>query len=689
MTTNTMPGLIKYPNLLEPLDLGFTKLRNRTLMGSMHTGLEEAKNGFERLAAFYAERARGGVALIVTGGIGPNPEGGVFQGAAKMTNDEEVEKHKIITSAVHEADGKICMQILHAGRYAYSPALVAPSAIQAPINPFKPKELDEAGIEKQIEDYAVCAQLAQTAGYDGVEIMGSEGYFINQFIVAHTNHRTDQWGGSYENRIRLPIEIVRRVRERVGENFILIYRLSMLDLIEDGSTWEEVVQLAKEIEKAGATIINTGIGWHEARVPTIATSVPRGAFTKVTARLKGEVSIPLVTTNRINMPDVAEKILAEGDADMVSMARPFLADADLVLKASEDRAEEINTCIGCNQACLDHTFGGKLTSCLVNPRACHETELTYVKTASPKSIAVVGAGPAGMAFASVAAERGHKVALFDAGKEVGGQFNIAKLIPGKEEFYETLRYYRVMLDKHGVDVRLETRVSVDDLKAGNFDEVVLATGVAPRTPDIEGIDHPKVIGYLDALLERKPVGQKVAVVGAGGIGFDVSEFIVHKGTSAALDAGHFMREWGVDLTVEHRGGIQGVTPEVPEPAREVFLLQRKSSKVGKNLGKTTGWIHRTSLKNRKVQMMPGVTYRKIDDEGLHITVTPKGAEQGEDRVLPVDTIILCAGQEPLRELQSGLEAAGLPVHLIGGSDVAAELDAKRAIDQGSRLAASI
>tara|TARA_R110000822_G_scaffold26568_4_gene79915 strand:- start:2922 stop:4991 length:2070 start_codon:yes stop_codon:yes gene_type:complete len=689
MTTNTMPGLIKYPNLLEPLDLGFTKLRNRTLMGSMHTGLEEAKNGFERLAAFYAERARGGVALIVTGGIGPNPEGGVFQGAAKMTNDEEVEKHKIITSAVHEADGKICMQILHAGRYAYSPALVAPSAIQAPINPFKPKELDEAGIEKQIEDYAVCAQLAQTAGYDGVEIMGSEGYFINQFIVAHTNHRTDQWGGSYENRIRLPIEIVRRVRERVGENFILIYRLSMLDLIEDGSTWEEVVQLAKEIEKAGATIINTGIGWHEARVPTIATSVPRGAFTKVTARLKGEVSIPLVTTNRINMPDVAEKILAEGDADMVSMARPFLADADLVLKASEDRAEEINTCIGCNQACLDHTFGGKLTSCLVNPRACHETELTYVKTASPKSIAVVGAGPAGMAFASVAAERGHKVALFDAGKEVGGQFNIAKLIPGKEEFYETLRYYRVMLDKHGVDVRLETRVSVDDLKAGNFDEVVLATGVAPRTPDIEGIDHPKVIGYLDALLERKPVGQKVAVVGAGGIGFDVSEFIVHKGTSAALDAGHFMREWGVDLTVEHRGGIQGVTPEVPEPAREVFLLQRKSSKVGKNLGKTTGWIHRTSLKNRKVQMMPGVTYRKIDDEGLHITVTPKGAEQGEDRVLPVDTIILCAGQEPLRELQSGLEAAGLRVHLIGGSDVAAELDAKRAIDQGSRLAASI
>jgi 2,4-dienoyl-CoA reductase (NADPH2) len=685
----TAPGMAKYPHLLAPLDLGFTQLRNRTLMGSMHTGLEEAKNGFERLAVFYAERARGGVGLIVTGGIGPNEEGAVYQHAAKMSTEEESDRHKVITQAVHEAGGTICMQILHAGRYAYSPKLVAPSPIQAPINPFKPRELDEEGIQKQIDDYVNCAALAQRAGYDGVEIMGSEGYFINQFIVSHTNHRTDRWGGSYENRIRLPIEIVRRVRERVGERFIIIYRLSMLDLIEDGSTWDEVVHLAKEIEKAGATIINTGIGWHEARVPTIATSVPRAAFTKVTARLKGEVGIPLVTTNRINTPDVAEKVLADGDADMVSMARPFLADGEFVLKAAEGRAEEINTCIGCNQACLDHTFSGKLTSCLVNPRACHETELAYVRTATPKAIAVVGAGPAGLSFATVAAQRGHRVTLFEASGEIGGQFNVAKRIPGKEEFYETLRYFRVMLEKTGVDLRLNTRVSAEDLKAGGFDEVVLATGVTPRVPDIEGIDHPKVIGYLDALLERKPVGRRVAVIGAGGIGFDVSEFLVHQGQSPSLDIQAFMKEWGVDLSVRHRGGIQGVQPEVPAPAREIYLLQRKPSKVGKNLGKTTGWIHRTSLKNRNVTMIPGVTYRRIDDEGLHITITPKGAEHGEDKVLPVDTVVICAGQEPLRELQAGLEAAGLPVHLIGGADVAAELDAKRAINQGARLAAEL
>ncbi|TBW59569.1 NADPH-dependent 2,4-dienoyl-CoA reductase [Marinobacter halodurans] len=682
-------GQARYPNLLAPLDLGFTTLRNRTLMGSMHTGLEERPGGFERMAAFFAERARGGVGLMVTGGIAPNPEGGVGQHAAKMDTEEEAAQHRVVTDAVHEAGGKICMQILHAGRYAYHPELVAPSAIQAPINPFTPKELDEAGIEKQIEDYARCAALAKEAGYDGVEIMGSEGYFINQFIVSHTNHRTDQWGGSYENRIRLPIEVVRRVRERVGERFIIVYRLSMLDLIEDGSTWDEVVQLAREIEKAGATIINTGIGWHEARVPTIATSVPRAAFTKVTARLKGEVGIPLVTTNRINMPDVAEKVLAEGDADMVSMARPFLADADLVRKAEEDRAQEINTCIGCNQACLDHTFSGKLTTCLVNPRACYETELTYVKTATPKQIAVVGAGPAGLAFATVAAERGHKVTLFDAGSEIGGQFNVAKRIPGKEEFYETLRYFRVMLDKHGVEVKLNTRVTVDDLTRDGFDDVVLATGIAPRLPEIEGIDHPKVMGYLDVLLKRREVGRRVAVIGAGGIGFDVSEFLVHEGESPSLNTEHFMQEWGVDLSVAHRGGIQGVNPKVPAPTRDVFLLQRKTTKVGKNLGKTTGWIHRSALKMRNVQMIPGVTYRRIDDQGLHITVTPKGAEQGEDHVLDVDNIVICAGQDPLRELQQGLLDAGQRVHLIGGADVAAELDAKRAINQGSRLAAEI
>ncbi|BBP81993.1 2,4-dienoyl-CoA reductase [Pseudomonas sp. Pc102] len=673
-----------YPNLLAPLDLGFTTLRNRTLMGSMHTGLEEKPNGFERMAAYFAERARGGVGLMVTGGIGPNDEGGVYSGAAKLTTVEEAEKHRIVTQAVHEAGGKICMQILHAGRYAYSPKSVAPSAIQAPINPFKPRELDEEGIEKQIQDFVNCSVLAQKAEYDGVEIMGSEGYFINQFLAAHTNQRTDRWGGSYENRMRLPVEIVRRVREAVGPNFIIIYRLSMLDLVEGGSTWDEIVLLAKAIEAAGATLINTGIGWHEARIPTIATKVPRAAFTKVTAKLKGEVSIPLITTNRINTPEVAEQVLAEGDADMVSMARPFLADPDFVNKAAEGRSDEINTCIGCNQACLDHTFGGKLTSCLVNPRACHETELNYIPTTQVKKIAVVGAGPAGLAAATVAAERGHQVTLFDAAAEIGGQFNVAKRVPGKEEFYETLRYFKRKLETTGVDVRLNTRVGVDDLARGGYDEILLATGIAPRTPEIPGVDNPKVISYLDAILQRKPVGQKVAVIGAGGIGFDVSEFITHEGEATSQNRDAFWKEWGIDGDLEARGGIAGIKAQPHPAAREVFLLQRKKTKVGDGLGKTTGWIHRTGLKNKNVQMLNSVEYLKIDDAGLHIRIA-----EGEPQLLPVDTVVICAGQDPLRELHDGLVAAGQTVHLIGGADVAAELDAKRAINQGSRLAAEL
>lgn len=673
-----------FPHLLAPLDLGFTTLRNRTLMGSMHTGLEEMPNGFERMAAFFAERARGGVGLIVTGGVGPNEEGCVRAGAAKLSTPEEAEEHKVVTQAVHEAGGKICMQILHAGRYAYSPQLIAPSAIQAPINPFTPRELDEEGIEKQIRDFATCASLAQEAGYDGVEIMGSEGYFINQFLVAHTNHRTDRWGGSYENRMRLPVEIVRRVREAVGPNFIIIYRLSMLDLIEGGSTWDEVVMLAKAIEQAGATLINTGIGWHEARIPTIATKVPRAAFTKVTAKLRGQVGIPLVTTNRINTPEIAEQVLAEGDADMVSMARPFLADPDFVNKAAAGRSDTINTCIGCNQACLDHTFSGKLTTCLVNPRACYETELNYIPTAAVKKIAVVGAGPAGLSAATVAAERGHQVTLFDSASEIGGQFNVAKRVPGKEEFYETLRYFGSKLESTGVDVRLNTRVDAKDLLAGGYDEIILATGIAPRTPEIPGIEHPMVIGYLDAILQRKPVGQRVAVIGAGGIGFDVSEFITHQGESTSLDREAFWKEWGIDLGLEARGGIAGIQPAPHAPARQVYLLQRKKSKVGNGLGKTTGWIHRTGLKNKQVQMISAVDYLKVDDQGLHIRVA-----EGEPQVLPVDTVIVCAGQDPLRELQAELEAAGASVHLIGGADVAAELDAKRAINQGSRLAAEL
>ncbi|AKF52386.1 NADH:flavin oxidoreductase, Old Yellow Enzymefamily [Pseudomonas syringae pv. syringae HS191] len=674
-----------YPHLLAPLDLGFTTLRNRTLMGSMHTGLEERPGGFERMATYFAERARGGVGLMVTGGIAPNEEGGVYYGAAKLTNAEEADRHRIVTRAVHEAGGKICLQILHAGRYAYSRKQVAPSAIQAPINPFTPRELDEEGIEKQIADFVTCSTLARSAGYDGVEIMGSEGYFINQFLAAHTNHRTDRWGGSYENRMRLAVEIVRRVREAVGAQFIIIFRLSMLDLVEGGSSWEEIVELAKAVEQAGATLINTGIGWHEARIPTIATKVPRAAFSKVTAKLRGSVNIPLITTNRINTPEVAERILSEGDADMVSMARPFLADPEFVNKAAAGHAERINTCIGCNQACLDHTFGGKLTSCLVNPRACHETELNYLPTLQIRKIAVVGAGPAGLAAATVAAQRGHEVTLFDSASEIGGQFNIAKRVPGKEEFAETLRYFRNKVQETGVQLRLGNRVKAADLLGAGFDEVILATGIAPRTPAIPGIDNPKVLSYLDVILQRKPVGRRVAVIGAGGIGFDVSEFLVHQGVATSLDREAFWKEWGIDTTLQARGGVAGVKPEVHAPARQVFLLQRKSSKVGDGLGKTTGWIHRTGLKNKQVQMLNAVQYLKIDDAGLHIRI----GEDGEEKLLAVDNVVICAGQDPLRELYDDLLNAGQSVHLIGGADVAAELDAKRAIDQGSRLAATL
>jgi 2,4-dienoyl-CoA reductase (NADPH2) len=674
-----------YPHLLAPLDLGFTTLRNRTLMGSMHTGLEERPGGFERMATYFAERARGGVGLMVTGGIAPNEEGGVYDGAAKLTNAEEAEHHRIVTRAVHEAGGKICLQILHAGRYAYSRKQVAPSAIQAPINPFTPRELDEEGIEKQIADFVTCSTLARSAGYDGVEIMGSEGYFINQFLAAHTNHRTDRWGGSYENRMRLAVEIVRRVREAVGAHFIIIFRLSMLDLVEGGSSWEEIVELAKAVEQAGATLINTGIGWHEARIPTIATKVPRAAFSKVTAKLRGSVNIPLITTNRINTPEVAERILSEGDADMVSMARPFLADPEFVNKAAAGHAERINTCIGCNQACLDHTFGGKLTSCLVNPRACHETELNYLPTLQVRKIAVVGAGPAGLAAATVAAQRGHEVTLFDSASEIGGQFNIAKRVPGKEEFAETLRYFRNKVQETGVQLRLGNRVKAADLLGAGFDEVILATGIAPRTPAIPGIDNPMVLSYLDVILQRKPVGRRVAVIGAGGIGFDVSEFLVHQGVATSLDREAFWKEWGIDTTLQARGGVAGVKPEVHAPARQVFLLQRKSSKVGDGLGKTTGWIHRTGLKNKQVQMLNAVQYLKIDDAVLHIRI----GEDGEEKLLAVDNVVICAGQDPLRELYDELLNGGQSVHLIGGADVAAELDAKRAIDQGSRLAATL
>jgi len=648
------------------------------IMGSMHVGLEEAKNGFERMAAFYAERARGGVALMVTGGIAPNDRARPMPGGARMTTPQEAEQHKVVTDAVHAVGGKICMQILHFGRYAYHPELVAPSAIKAPINPFRPHALSTEEVEQTIDDFVRAASLAQSAGYDGVEIMGSEGYLINEFIAAHTNHREDAWGGSYENRIRFPLEIVRRTRARVGPNFIVIFRLSMLDLVEGGSTLDEVVQLAQALEAAGVTILNTGIGWHEARVPTIATKVPRAAFAWVTQQLKGKVRIPLVATNRINTPEVAEQVLADGMADMVSMARPFLADPDFMNKAAQGRADEINTCIGCNQACLDHTFGGKITSCLVNPRACHETLMVETPAPTKERIAVVGAGPAGLAFATTAARRGLDVTLFDAASEIGGQFNIAKQIPGKEEFYETLRYFGKQITLTGVTLKLAHKVSAQSLLDAGFTQVVLATGVTPRKPDIEGIDHPKVRGYLDVLRDKCEVGKTVAVVGAGGIGFDVAEYLLHEGASPSQDKAKFFTEWGVDTTHSTPGGLQAA--HIEKSPRKVYLLQRKASKVGDGLGKTTGWIHRTSLKNREVDMLNNVSYRKVDDEGLHITVGDK------DITIPADTVVLCAGQEPQRELQEALQAAGCTVHLIGGAFKAAELDAKHAIKQGTELA---
>ena len=669
-----------FPHLLEPLDLGFTQIRNRLLMGSMHTGLEDIPGSHERMASFYAERARGGVGLIVTGGFMAS-QYCLPPGVKPLYEQEgQVQNHRKITDAVHSEHGKICLQILHTGRYSRTENLIAPSPIKAPINRFVPQEATHEQILGEIDAFVRFAAFSQEAGYDGVEIMGSEGYFINEFIAARTNQRKDQWGGSYENRIRLPLEIVRRVREKTGPNFIIIFRLSMLDLVEGGSSFEEIVQLGKALSECGVSLINTGIGWHEATIPTIATKVPRAAFTWVTAQFRKHFSVPVITSNRINTPEVAEEVLSRGDADMVSLARPLLADADFVNKAAANKSDEINTCIGCNQACLDHIFSGQLSSCLVNPRACHEQEIVISPASVKKSIAVVGAGPAGLAAAITAAQRGHKVSLFDSSRHIGGQFNLARKIPGKEEFVETLRYYSVQLARLGVDVRLNNAVDNRFLNGSDFDEVILATGIKPRIPAIEGIDHPMVASYIDVINGTVPAGERVAIIGAGGIGFDVAELLSHSGPAPSLDIPTFMHDWGVDMSLQARGGIEGVAAEPPPSPRELYLCQRKSEGLGKNLGKTTGWIHRLGLVKRGVKMLAGCEYLGINDDGLQLLVDQ------QPRLLEVDQVIICAGQEPLRELAEGLQK---PYHLIGGADVATELDAKRAIDQGTRLAASL